>query len=143
MVYRRRLLDLPKLAQAGVPVAADNDVVVQYHAERGGSLLDIFGHGDVGRGWGRIARGMIVHEDQRRGTELERAFDDLPGIDRRVVNGSALLALILDPNPVGDAIKSKAKELRLRLSRVGYGKYTEWACLAAHGLRGATADNLR
>jgi len=96
MVYRHRLLDLPKLAQAGVAVAADNDMVVQYHAERGGGLLDILGHGDVGLGWGRIARRMIVHQDQRRGAELERALDDLARIDRRMVDGSALLAFILD-----------------------------------------------
>ena len=55
MVYRRRLLDLPKLAQAGMAVAADDDLVVQYHAERGGGFLDILGHGDVGLKWGRIA----------------------------------------------------------------------------------------
>ena len=70
MVYRRRLLDLPKLAQAGMAVAADDDVVVQYHAERGGGFLDILGHGDVGLRRGRIARGMIVHQDQRRGARL-------------------------------------------------------------------------
>jgi len=63
-------LDLSQLAQAGVAVAADNHMVVQYDAERGGSLLDILGHGDVGLRRGRIARGMIVHQDQRRGARL-------------------------------------------------------------------------
>ena len=79
-----------------MPVTADDDVVVQGDAKRPCDLHDRACHRDIGGRGGRVARGMIVHEDQRRGTELERAFDDLPGIDRRVVNGSALLSLILD-----------------------------------------------
>ena len=43
---------------------------------------------------------MIVYQDQRRGTKLERAFDDLARIDRRVVDSSALLALVLDRKSV-------------------------------------------
>jgi len=79
-----------------VAVAADDDMVVQNHTERGRGLLDILGHRDVGLRWRRIARGMIVHQDQRRGAELERPLDDLAWIDRCVIDGSALLALILD-----------------------------------------------
>jgi len=78
---RTRQLDLPQLAQAGVAVAADDHVVVQHHAKRGGGLLDILGHLDIGLGWCRIARRMIVHQDQRGGTELERALDDLAWIE--------------------------------------------------------------
>jgi hypothetical protein len=34
-----------------------------------------------------------MHQDQRRGLRFERAFDDLAGINRRVVDRAALLAL--------------------------------------------------
>jgi len=39
---------------------------------------------------------MIVHQDQRRSLELERALDHLAGIDRGVVDRPALLLLVLD-----------------------------------------------
>ena len=45
---RTRQLDLPQLAQAGVAVAADDHVVVQHRAKRGGGLLDVLGHLDIG-----------------------------------------------------------------------------------------------
>ena len=40
--------DQPQIAQAGVAVAANDDVVVQHDAERGGGFLDVLGDGDVG-----------------------------------------------------------------------------------------------
>src|SRR5271169_1145556 len=39
---------------------------------------------------------MVVHQDQRRGAEFERALDHLAGIDRGVVDRAALLALVLE-----------------------------------------------
>src|SRR5208282_751072 len=67
-----------------------------YDAERRGRLFDVLGDGDVGFGRGRVARGMVVYQDQRRGAEFEGALDDLAGIDRRVVDGTALLPLVLE-----------------------------------------------
>src|SRR5262249_35012683 len=55
--------DEPEVAQARMPVAADDDVVMQGKPEQGGSLLDLLGHGDVRPGRGRVARGVIVHHD--------------------------------------------------------------------------------
>ena len=56
-----RTLDQLEVAQAGVAVAADDQVIVQSEAERGGGLLDFLGHLDVGLGRGRVARGVVVH----------------------------------------------------------------------------------
>ena len=39
---------------------------------------------------------MVVHQDQRRGVEFERALDDFARIDRGVVDCAALLPLMLD-----------------------------------------------
>src|SRR5439155_19030967 len=85
-----------ELAQAGMAVAPDDDMVVQYHAERGRCSFDVLGYGDVGlrRGW--VARGVVVHQDQCRGAEIERALDDLARVDRRMVDRAALLALVFD-----------------------------------------------
>src|SRR5260221_478478 len=47
-------------------------------------------------GGGRVTGGVVVHQDQRRGGELERALDDLAGVDRRMIDGPALLPLVLD-----------------------------------------------
>jgi hypothetical protein len=81
-----RMLDQLEVAQAGVAVAADDEMVVQDDPERGGGLLDVLGHGDVGCGRGRVARGVVVHQDQRCGAELERALDDLARVDWGVVD---------------------------------------------------------
>jgi hypothetical protein len=80
------MLDQLEVAQAGVAVAADDEMVVQHDPERGGGLLDVLGHGDVGCGRGRVARGVVVHQDQRCGAELERALDDLARVDWGVVD---------------------------------------------------------
>ena len=75
--------------------AADDEVIVQGDADRcrGSRML---GHRDIGVGWGRVARGMVVHQDDRRGVQFERALHHLARIDRRVVDRAALLALMGD-----------------------------------------------
>ena len=78
-----------EVAQARVLAAADDQAVMHGHTERLGGLDDVSGDGDVRLGRGGIARGVVVHQDQRRGLQLERSLDDLAGIDRRVVDGPA------------------------------------------------------
>src|ERR1700730_4669580 len=85
-----------EVAQARVPSAADDQVIVHGHAERLGGFDDIFGDGDVRLGRSRVARGVVVHQDQRRGLEFERPLDHFAGIDRCVIYRSALLLLMLD-----------------------------------------------
>ena len=64
-----------------MPVAADNQVIMQRDAKCVGSRLDFLGHGYIGGRRGRIARGVIVHQDQRRRVEFERALDYFARID--------------------------------------------------------------
>ena len=79
-----------------MPAAADDDVVVHGDAERACRLDDVAGDGDVGLGRGRVARGMVVHQDQGRGLQFEGALDDLAGVDRGVIDGAPLLPLMRD-----------------------------------------------
>ena len=37
-----------------------------------------------------------MHEDQSRSSQLEGAFDDLAGVNRRVINRASLLHFVLD-----------------------------------------------
>src|ERR1700736_3009242 len=85
-----------EVAQAHVPSAADDQVIVHGHAERLGGFDDIFGDGDVRLGRSRVARGVVVHQDHRRGLEFERPLDHFARIDRCVIDRSALLLLVLD-----------------------------------------------
>src|SRR5262249_44187233 len=70
-----------EVAQAGVPAAADYQMVVHGHAERLRRLDDVLGDGDVGLRRAGVAGGVVVHQDQCRGLELERALDDLARVD--------------------------------------------------------------
>src|SRR3954447_8990884 len=77
---RRRALRLsnqPLLPEARMPVAAHDDVVVHRDAERLGHLHDLLRHLDVGARGRRVTGRMVVHQDDCRGGELERAPDDL------------------------------------------------------------------
>jgi phosphate transport system substrate-binding protein len=40
----------------------------------------------------RVARGVVVHEDQRRGVEFQRALDHLARVDRHMIDGAAACA---------------------------------------------------
>lgn len=49
--------------EACVALAADDDVVVDLDAERAGDVDDLARHLDVGVGRRRVARGVVVHQD--------------------------------------------------------------------------------
>ena len=67
-------------------MAADNEVIVHLDADRARRRDDLARDGDVGGAGLGIAAGVVVHEDQGRGRELERAARDLAGIDGRVID---------------------------------------------------------
>ena len=69
---------------------ANDDVVMQYDAECGRCPLNLTGHVDIGLGRRGVSAGMVMHEDQRRRPEIERAGHHLAGIDRRVIDGAFL-----------------------------------------------------
>ena len=77
-------------------VLADDDVVEHLDAERPRHLHDLPGHLHIGLRRRRIARGMIVHQDERGGRQFERALDHLARIDRRVVDRALLQHLVGD-----------------------------------------------
>src|SRR5690606_2572888 len=83
-------------SEAGMPRAADDDVIVDRDAQRLRGRNDHLRHVDVRARWGRIARWMIVHQDQGRRRKLERAFHNLAHIDGRVIDGAFLLHLVGD-----------------------------------------------
>src|SRR3954453_10602100 len=86
----------PQALEAGVAVAANDDVVVDDDAERLCDLGDLLRHLDVGSRWGGVAGGVVVDEGQGARRELERPLHHLARVDRRMVDGPGLLHLVGD-----------------------------------------------
>ena len=86
----------PQALEAGVAVAADDDVVVDDDAERLCDLCDLLRHLDVGGRRRGVAGGVVVDEDEGARRELERPLHDLARVDRRMVDGAGLLHLVGD-----------------------------------------------
>jgi hypothetical protein len=79
-----------------VATAADDQMIVHRNAERLGGLYDVLGDRDVRFRRARITGRMIVDQNQGGRAQFERALEDLAGVDRRVIDGAALLTLVLD-----------------------------------------------
>ncbi len=77
-------------------VLADDDVVVHRDPERRGNLNDLPRHLNISRGRRRIAGGVIVHQNDRSGRKLQRAFDKLTRVNGRMIDGAFLLYLVGD-----------------------------------------------
>ena len=92
-----------------MPAAADDDVVVYRDPERFGGCHDFLGDGDIRLGRGRIARGVVVHQDQRRGAKLQGSLDHLTDVDRGVIDRAALLLFVGDQRVF--AVEKKDVEL--------------------------------
>ena len=102
--------------EAGVALPADNDVVVDGDTQRAGGIHDLPGHVDIRPGGRRIARGVVVHQDDGAGGELQRPLHHLTDVHGRVIHGAALLHLVGD-QPVLLVEKEDAK-LLLRLEAI-------------------------
>jgi hypothetical protein len=72
-------------------------------------FLHLQGHADVGLGGRRVARGVVVHHDQRAGIHLQRAFHHLARIDGHMIDRALGLLLIRDQHVL--AIKVEDAEL--------------------------------
>ena len=57
-----KALQQSQALEAGMPGAADHEMVVQGDADRRGGTLDLARHGDVGLRGRRIARRMVVQD---------------------------------------------------------------------------------
>ena len=75
---------------------ADDDVVMHHDAKVLGRRHDLLGHLDIGARRSRVASGVIVHEHDRRGRQLERPLHHLAHIDGGVIDGALLLHLVGD-----------------------------------------------
>src|SRR5882757_4830567 len=56
---------------------ADDDVVMQHDRQCRGGALDLLGRFDVLARRRGVAAGVVVHQDQRRRMQLQRALDHL------------------------------------------------------------------
>ena len=72
----------------------DNEMVVNLDAERAGGVDDLPGYVNIGLAGVDVAAGMVVHQDQARRADFQRALDHFTRIDRRVIDGAFLLALV-------------------------------------------------
>ena len=79
--------DQAELFEARRTLAADDEMVVDLQAEDARSIVDLPRHFDVSARRRRIAGRMVVDQNERGGRDFERAPDNFPGVDRRVVNG--------------------------------------------------------
>ena len=124
--------------QAGVPVLADDDVVVHGNAERAGNGDDRLRHLDVGARGRRVAGGMIVDEPIRCSRELKSVSlrSSLGELGAAIGGGSKCSLVIIPashaaPRQIifecarsvyrGAALHSKA-DVPLNLFDVGYGR---------------------
>jgi hypothetical protein len=93
---------------------------MQRDGEHGGGFLHHPRHLDVGPARARVARGVVVAEDQGGGVHLQRALDHLARIDGRVVHRAARLRLVGDQAVLAVEVED-AEHLRL-LPRHGGGE---------------------
>lgn len=102
-------------------------MVMQHDAEHGGGLLDLLGHRDIGLRGGRIARWMIVHQNERGGVQLQRPLDDFARVDRNMINRALPLLLIGRLN----SCNSRPRKRPRRISRSWKPpKCQTWPCRA-------------
>ena len=98
-----------------MPALADDEVVMHLDAERFCRLDDLLRHLDIGAGRRRVAGGVIVDQDQRRGIEFEGAFHHFARIDGCVVDRAFLLHFVRDQMVL--AVEKQDAELFGRIVR--------------------------
>lgn len=90
-------------------------MIDEMQADRIQAIRQIPGRRFVGGAWGGITRRMIVRQHDRRGTEIEGAFENWPYIDRRFGNASTAHQLIPDkPQPRVQKQHAHLFDLRVR-----------------------------
>jgi hypothetical protein len=89
-----RVSNQPQPLQTRMPVLPDDDVIVHRDAEGPCHAHDLLRHRNICLRRRRIAARMIVHQNDGRRAQLERALDHLARIDRGVINGALLPQLV-------------------------------------------------
>lgn len=82
--------------QAQLRSGTDDDVVVQSQAEIPAPLVDLLGHAEIGFRGRRIARGVVVDQDQGACVQHQRPLDHLAWIDRDMIDRAGREKLIGD-----------------------------------------------
>src|SRR4029450_4990654 len=82
--------------EARMAVTADDNVVMHLDGKLVARLDEPSRHVDIGGRWGRVARGVIVHEDDGARPKLKRPLHYFARIDRGVVDRANTLDLIGD-----------------------------------------------
>ena len=88
-------------------------MVVERDPKRLAGLLDLAGHADIRLRRCRVARRVIVHENEGRGIQLQRPLGNLPGVDGNMVDRPLRLRLVRDQDVL--AVEEENPEL-LRLA---------------------------
>ena len=104
---------------------ADDDVVMHGNAQRVRHRDDLLRHRNVGVRRRRIARRMIVHEDDGGRRQLQRALDHFARINRSMIDGADLLHF------VGDELIALVEKQYAQLLPVG--KSLRGAAIVKHG----------
>src|SRR5260221_899527 len=82
----------PALLEADMALLAENDVVEQLDIQQLASLAQLLSRADVLRRGGRVARGMVVHDEDRGAGARDGWLVDLgyahdAGVDRALIDG--------------------------------------------------------
>ncbi len=86
--------ELAEGPQAQLRSGTHDDVVMQRQAEIFAALLDLLGHAEIGVGRRRIARRVIVTQDQGAGVQHQSPLDHLARIDRDMIDCAGRQKLI-------------------------------------------------
>jgi len=78
--------ELAEGPQAQLRPGSHDDVVVQREAEILAALLDLLGHAEIGLGRRRIARRVVVDQDQGAGVQHQGSLNHLARIDRDMID---------------------------------------------------------
>ena len=96
LASRKDASELAEAPQAQLRPGTNDDVVVQSQAEIPAPLVDLLGHAEIGLRGRRIARGVVVDQDQGAGVQHQRPLDHLARIDRDMVDSAGREKLIGD-----------------------------------------------
>ena len=96
MPGRKDASELAERPQAQLGPGPDDDMIVQRQAEIPAPFVDLLGHAEIGLRWGRIARWVVVDQDQGAGVQHQRPLDHLAWIDRDMIDCAGREKLIGD-----------------------------------------------
>ena len=84
------------LLKAQNGAARDHQMVVQCNVKALRQIAQLMGHFNIGARRRRVARGVIMGNDEGGGVQFQRPFDDLAWIDRRMVDRASAHLFIGD-----------------------------------------------